>query len=50
MIGRLEQNQGHLFYSFCLEEVVPYDQRVRAIAPVLDLSWSMASVRPTILH
>jgi hypothetical protein len=50
MIGRLAQNQGHLFYSFCLEEVTPYDHQVRAIASVLDLSWSMASFRPTILH
>jgi hypothetical protein len=47
MIGRLEQNQGHLFYSFCLEEVVPYDHQVPS---VLDLSWSIASFRPTILH
>jgi hypothetical protein len=25
MMGRLEQDQGQLFYSFCLEEVVPDD-------------------------
>jgi hypothetical protein len=50
MIGRLEQNQGRLFSSFCLEEVVPYDHQVRAIASVLDLSRSIASFRPTILH
>jgi hypothetical protein len=30
---------GQLFYSFCLEEVVPDDHQVRAIASVLDLSW-----------
>src|SRR6478609_6543100 len=39
MMGRLEQDQGQLFYSFCLEEVVPDDHQVRAIASVLDLSW-----------
>ena len=32
-------DQGQLFYSFCLEEVVPDDHQVRAIASVLDLSW-----------
>ena len=39
MMGRLEQDQEQLFYSFCLEEVVPDDHQVRAIASVLDLSW-----------
>jgi hypothetical protein len=39
MMGRLEQDQGQLFYSFCLEEVVPDDHQVRTIASVLDLSW-----------
>jgi hypothetical protein len=39
MMGRLEQDQGQLFYSFCLEEVVPDDHQVRAISSVLDLSW-----------
>jgi hypothetical protein len=39
MMGRLEQDQGRLFYSFCLEEAVPDDHQVRAIASVLDLSW-----------
>jgi transposase len=39
MMGRLERDQGQLFYSFCLEEVVPDDHQVRAIAAVLDLSW-----------
>src|SRR5436190_13564655 len=32
MMGRLERDQGQLFYSFCLEEVVPDDHQVRAIA------------------
>jgi hypothetical protein len=35
MMGRLEQDQAQLFYSFCLEEVVPDDHQVRAIASVL---------------
>src|SRR6266436_4399099 len=39
MMGRLERDQEQLFYSFCLEEVVPDDHQVRAIASVLDLSW-----------
>src|SRR6267154_2022415 len=39
MMGRLERDQEQLFYSFCLEEVVPDDHQVRAIAAVLDLSW-----------
>ena len=46
MIGRLEQNQRHLFYSFCLEEVVPDDHQVRAIASVLDLSWVYGELSP----
>jgi hypothetical protein len=32
MMGRLNQDQGQLFYSFCLEDVVPADHRVREIA------------------
>ena len=39
MMGRLNRDQGQLFYSFCLDEVVPEDHRVREIAAVLDLSW-----------
>jgi transposase len=39
MMGRLKHDQGQLFYSFSLEEAVPDDHRVRAIAAVLDLSW-----------
>ena len=39
MMGQLDQDQGQLFYSFCLEEVVPNDHRIREIAAVLDLSW-----------
>src|SRR6202008_2195428 len=39
MMGRLNQEQGQLFYSFCLDEVVPDDHLARKIASVLDLSW-----------
>jgi len=39
MMGRLKRGQEQLFYSFCLEEAVPDDHLVRAIAAVLDLSW-----------
>ena len=38
MMGRLNQDQGRLFYSFCLDEVVPDDHLARKIASVLDLS------------
>src|SRR6202163_1431662 len=46
MMGRLEQDQGQLFYSFCLEEVVPDDHQVRAISSVLDLSWVYGELSP----
>jgi transposase len=46
MMGRLDQDQGQLFYSFCLDEVVPGDHRVREIAAVLDLSWVHAELTP----
>ena len=46
MMGRLDRNQGQLFYSFCLDEVVPDDHLVRQIAAVLDLSWVHAELRP----
>jgi hypothetical protein len=45
-MGRLEQDQGQLFYSFCLEEVVPDDHQVRVIAAVLDLSWVYGELSP----
>ena len=32
MMGRRNQDQGQLFYSFNLEEVVPDDHLVREIA------------------
>ena len=36
MMGRLNHDQGQLFYSFCLDEAVPDDHLVRQIAGVLD--------------
>ena len=50
MMGRLNQNQGQLFYSFNLEEAVPDDHLVRAIAAVLDLSWVHAELAPHYSH
>jgi transposase len=46
MMGRSSQDQVQLFYSFNLEEVVPDDHLVRAIARVLDLSWVRAELAP----
>jgi transposase len=46
MMGRLKQGQDQFLYSFCLDEVVPDDHRVREIARVLDLSWVYAELRP----
>jgi hypothetical protein len=39
MMGWLKHDQGQFFYSFRLDEAVPDDHPVRAIAAVLDLSW-----------
>ena len=50
MMGRISQDQGQLFYSFCLEEVVPDDHLVRGIASVLDLSWVRAELAPHYSH
>src|SRR5499433_1827080 len=44
MMGRLNRDQRQLFYSFCLDEVVPDDHQVREIAAVLDLSWVHAEL------
>jgi transposase len=46
MMGQLNRNQGQLFYSFCLEEVVPADHLVRDIAAVLDLDWVRTELAP----
>jgi transposase len=46
MMGRFNRDQGQLFYSFCLDEVVPDDHWVREIAAVLDLSWVHTELAP----
>jgi transposase len=46
MMGRSIQDQRQLFYSFNLEEMVPDDHLVRAIADVLDLSWVRSELAP----
>src|ERR1700704_1211786 len=46
MMGRSNQDQEQLFYSFNLEKIVPDDHQVRAIAGVLDLSWVRAELAP----
>jgi transposase len=50
MMGRLNQDQCQLFYSFCLDEAVPDDPPVREIAGVLDLSWVYAELAPHYSH
>ena len=45
-MGRLKRDQEQLFYSFCLDEAVPDDHLVRAIAAVLDLSWVHGELAP----
>src|SRR5215475_6542558 len=50
MMGRSRRDQGQLFYSFNLEEVVPADHLVRAIAGVLDLSWVRAELATHYSH
>jgi len=44
MMGRHDRDQEQLFYSFCLDEAVPDDHLVRAIAAVVDLSWVHAAL------
>jgi transposase len=44
MMGQLNRDQEQLFYSFRLDDVVPDDHLVRAIAAVLDLSWVRAEL------
>ena len=46
MMGRLRREQKQLFYSFCLDDAVPDDHSVRAIAAVLDLSWVHGELAP----
>ncbi len=48
-MGRLNHDQGESFYFFSLDEAVPDDHPVRAIAAVLDFSWvhsELASLYP----
>jgi transposase len=46
MMGRLDHDQEQFFYSFCLDEAVPDDHPVRAIAAVLDLGWVYSELAP----
>ncbi|RZI38843.1 transposase, partial [Herbaspirillum sp. HC18] len=46
MMERCKSEQGHLFYAFDLEAVVPDDHQVRRIAAVLDLSWVRVELAP----
>src|SRR5258707_8146096 len=46
MMGRLNHNQGQLFYSFCLADAVPDDHPIREIASVLALTWVYAELAP----
>jgi transposase len=44
MMAQRRYEQEQLFYSFCLDDAVPADHPVRAIAAVLDLSWVYADL------
>ena len=46
MKGRLNHDQGQLFYSFRLEQVVPEDHLVRKIAAFVDLAWVRKELAP----
>ena len=46
MMARLNDDQGQLFYSFCLADAVPDDHPIRTIASVLDLTWVHAKLAP----
>jgi transposase len=46
MMGRLNHDQGQLFYSFCLVDAVPDDHPIREIAAVLDLRWVFSELAP----
>ena len=48
MMGRLNRDQGQLFYSFCLDEVVPDDHRAREISAVLDVAATAGVLREKI--
>ena len=44
MMGQRKYEQEQFFHSFCLDDAVPADHPVRAIAAVLDLSWVYADL------
>ena len=46
MMGRLKHEQEQLFYSFCLDEAVPDDHLVRAIAPCSIYRGSIRELAP----
>jgi transposase len=46
MMGRLNRDQKQFFYAFHLDEAVPNDHPVRAVASVLDLSWVHSELAP----
>jgi transposase len=46
MMGRQNNDQGPLFYEFCVDEAVPDDHLARKIDAVLDLSWVHAELAP----
>jgi len=46
MMGRQNNDQGHLFYEFRLDDAVPDDHLVRKIDAVLDLSWVHGELAP----
>jgi transposase len=45
-MGRQSNDQGHLFYEFCLDNAVPADHPVRKIDAAFDLSWVYAELAP----
>jgi hypothetical protein len=48
MMGRLNHDQAQLFYSFCLEEVVPDDHLVRELPRFSTCRGCVPSLRLTI--
>jgi hypothetical protein len=46
MMGRLNSDQGQLFYEFHLGDAVPEDHLVQKIDAVLNLSWLRSELAP----
>jgi transposase len=46
LMGRRNQDQGHRFYEFYLDEAVPDDHLARKFGAVLDLSWVHVELAP----